>query len=422
MGMTREWAQQLIDLGYPMDLPLGYDRLTGTVDCRLGNLAQRDILGNPLAPCSGDPAAHETFHFVLNNTVVKDNRIPPYGMSYDLARVRNALPVPADQYGGAPGGTYDYFDDVPLNAPSGAQGAEIRLMYQPTSWEYIQFLHLANNGPDPAAGGNAFLGDEGTNLLDAWLNTGMAEPYAMSFATWGSVPGSCSADAPALLTASPADKAVTLTWEGVSGDPEILGYRLYFDQSGKAQLVTDLLCGGDTTACTSYTHTGLTNGQQYCYMVASYKAGCESGFSNILCAIPTQPGQAVSAGVVTPILTGAWITDGKGKNATTTFVLASDFTAGDDIVFRITVEDETGVPVPDATATLAISGPEGAGLTTTTSDAGGIAEATWRTQAPNKKGIGGTSTGLYTVTVTGLTVSGYVWNQVATNVTFTISP
>ncbi len=41
----------------------------------------------------------ETFHFVLNNTVAKDNRIPPYGFEYDEARVRNALPVPTTQYG-----------------------------------------------------------------------------------------------------------------------------------------------------------------------------------------------------------------------------------------------------------------------------------------------------------------------------------
>jgi hypothetical protein len=184
MGITQDWAKQLINLGVSVDLPLSYDRLSGSVDCRLGNLAQEDGQGSPLPPCSGNPAQHESFHFVLNNTVIKDNRIPPYGMSYELARIRNALPVPVDQYGGKPGGTYDYFDEVALNPPSTAQSAVIRLMYQPTSWEYIQFLYLANNGPDPAQDGNAFLGDEGANLLEAWLNTGMAEPYVMASTTW----------------------------------------------------------------------------------------------------------------------------------------------------------------------------------------------------------------------------------------------
>jgi hypothetical protein len=41
--------------------------------------------------------------------------------------------------------------------------AQIDLLYQGTSWEYIQFLYKANNGVDPAQGGNAFLGEEGTN-------------------------------------------------------------------------------------------------------------------------------------------------------------------------------------------------------------------------------------------------------------------
>jgi hypothetical protein len=167
-GMTQEWARQLLDLGYPPDFPLAYDRVTGDTDYTLGQLA---------AQAAG--TYHETFHFVLNNAVVKDNRIPPYAMSYDQARVRNALPVPADQYGNpGPGGTYDYWDEVNLNPPPGAESATIDLLYQPTSWEYIQFLYLANDRQ------NAFLADEGANLLEGWLQTGMASPYAMASTTW----------------------------------------------------------------------------------------------------------------------------------------------------------------------------------------------------------------------------------------------
>jgi hypothetical protein len=408
MGMTAEWANQLVGLGYPNGLPLSYDRISGAVTCTLGELAQVDGLG----PCAGDPDHYETFHFVLNNTVLKDNRIPPYGMSYDLAQVRNALPVPANQYGGAPGGTYDYFDEVALNPPAGAQSADIQLMYQPTSWEYIQFLYLANDGS------NAFLAEEGINLLDAWLNTGMAEPYVMASTTWGTPPTGCTATAPALLSAQPADKQVTATWEAIVGNQELQGYRLYYDQAGKAQLVTDIFCpAGD---CTSFTDTGLTNGQEYCYKTTSYTSACESGFSNILCAVPTQPGQEVAAGVVAPLATGSWVTEGKGKNATTTFVVTTDFVAGDDIVFHASVEDETGAPVPDAIVTLSVTGPETLELTTAPSGGTGIAEATWNTQSPNKKGAGGTATGSYVVTVTSMTASGYTWNQVATSTTITL--
>jgi hypothetical protein len=421
MGMTRQWAIQLINLGYPASLPLSYDRASGAVDCELGNLAQIDGLGNPLPPCDGNPDYHETFHFVLNNTVVKDNRIPPYGMSYDLAQIRNALPVPADQYSGTPGGTYNYFDEVALNPPAGAQSAEVNLMYQPTSWEYIQFLYLANNGSDPAQGGNAFLGEEGINILNAWLNTGMAEPYVMASTTWGTPPGQCNSTTPTLLNASPGDKQVSLNWQEIPGDPDVVGFRLYYDQAGKAQFIADLACPPDSmTACTSYTDTGLTNGQQYCYTVTSYSNACESGFSNILCAIPTQPGQEVLAGVDDPMQTGKWVTEGKGKNRTTTFVLTSDFVQGDGVVIQATVKDEGGAPVANATVTIAISGPESAELTTGPSDASGVAEATWNTQSPNKKGQGGTAIGGYTATTTGVTASGFVWDQILTSTTFTI--
>jgi hypothetical protein len=116
---------------------------------------------------------------VLNNKVVKDNRIPPWGMDYDESLMRSILPVPATQYGGpGAGGTFNYWDDFALNPPAGAVTADIRLMYQPTSWEYIQFLDHANNGSVTN------LAKEGENILDAWLNTDMAAPHVMETATW----------------------------------------------------------------------------------------------------------------------------------------------------------------------------------------------------------------------------------------------
>ena len=172
-GMTQEWAAQLVGLGYSTGLALSYDRLTGLPDFTLGDLA-----------AESPGSLHETFHFVLNNTVVKDNRIPPYGMSYDTARERNALPVPANQYGGGTvGSNYDYYDEIDLIPPTeNAVYATVDLMYQPTSWEYIQFLWLANDRQ------NAFLADEGVNMLEAWLNTGMAAPYVMASTVWGNAP------------------------------------------------------------------------------------------------------------------------------------------------------------------------------------------------------------------------------------------
>ncbi|MGD8614177.1 MAG: multiheme c-type cytochrome [Gammaproteobacteria bacterium] len=183
-AITQEWAQKLLSVSAEYaSVPVAFDRMTGAITHTVGDIAALD---------PGE--YHETFHFVLNNKVVKDNRIPPYGMAYDEALKRSILPVPATQYGDTgPGGTFNYWDDFLMSPPAGAVTAEIRLMYQPTSWEYIQFLDLANNGSV------AFLANEGANLLDAWLNTGvdldgddlvdgyMAEPYPMATATWETV-------------------------------------------------------------------------------------------------------------------------------------------------------------------------------------------------------------------------------------------
>lgn len=167
-GMTQEWAAQLLGLGTPSSIALGYDRITGAVEHTLGELA------------SQPPGTKwHTLHFVLNNATIADSRIPPYGMGYDDALARGVLPIPESQYG-APGagGVFDYWDEVQLVPPLGAVTAELELLYQPTSWEYIQFLVLGN---DQSV---AFLASEGDKLLDAWLHTNMAAPVVMATASW----------------------------------------------------------------------------------------------------------------------------------------------------------------------------------------------------------------------------------------------
>ncbi len=190
-AITQEWAATLMAVApaHYGPITLGYDRLSGLPTGTIADLA---------AQAPGTYA--ETFHFVLNNYVAKDNRIPPYGMDCEEARKRNALPKPNTQYGGnlltwnADGtcsGTYNYSDDFPLNPPSGAVYADITLYYQGTSWEYVQFL---NNAVIPGVV-TPFLADEGKNFLDAWVKTGMVPPFAMATATWGTAPG-CTPNEP----------------------------------------------------------------------------------------------------------------------------------------------------------------------------------------------------------------------------------
>ncbi len=274
-GMTQEWANQLLGLGYPESLPLSFDRVTGTVDYTLGQLAAQ-------APGT----SRETFHFVLNDTVATDDRIPPYGMTYEEARKRNALPVPATQYG-SPSGTetYQHWDTVPLVPPVGAAYAEIKLLYQPTSWEYVQFLYRANAGQDP------FLADEGANLLDAWLATGQAEPHVMATATWGSAPapGCITPGVPKALTARSAKKAITLSW--TASDPAPTGgYRIYYDQSAKLQLVADVGSG-----VLSYRDGGLTSRVTYTYVITAWNDCNDNATFDIGVDTESAPTSPVSA-------------------------------------------------------------------------------------------------------------------------------
>jgi hypothetical protein len=170
----------------------------------------------------------KTFHFVLNNAVLQDNRIPPYLMSYDEASTRNALPVPNEQYGDpGTGGVYNHYDVVPFAIPVGAVRAEARLFYQQTSWEYIQFLwKQPTSVPLPTS---TFLANEGVNMMDAWLNarlddddpnSTMAPPLEMVLASatvTGSVPGPGQASNPLL----PADQMTVLGYNDVTGAIDI---------------------------------------------------------------------------------------------------------------------------------------------------------------------------------------------------------
>ncbi len=78
--------------------------------------------------------AGASFHFVLNNTIVKDNRIPPKGYTqgaYDRPGLR---PVGTTYVDG------QYWDDTVYSVPMNTAKVEVALYYQVASKEYIEFL------------------------------------------------------------------------------------------------------------------------------------------------------------------------------------------------------------------------------------------------------------------------------------------
>jgi hypothetical protein len=382
-------------------------------------------------PSSTISDEQETFHFALGDGRYKDNRIPPMG--FDIANAAERMSVSvwhgvedpnyytAAEYAGG-------YDDVSITVPAGLDSLEIGLYYQTTSREYIEFLRDEINGtqnltlPDP----EAYIAqtDPFFNQLRAWGDTIWqlwentkdwpgAAPYLMTSTVVGGTPPAAP-PTPTLLTADPGQKQVTLTWSDEhSSDATVTGYNVYYDQAGKAQFIAAL--GLETT----YVDINLTDGQTYCYKVTSVTDVAESAFSNILCATPESPGQITTAGVTT-LETGYYEITGKGKDRVTTFVLSSTFAPGDTVIVRATVFDSDGLAVEGATVDLSITGPESVTLISGASDASGIAEASWVTEGPNKRGVGGTAEGSYTATVTG--VAGTLpWDGVMTSASFTLS-
>jgi hypothetical protein len=86
-----------------------------------------------LASLGGLPAG-ESFHFVLNNTVIKDNRIPPRGFT------QAALERPGMQPVGAEYQPDQYWDDTVYPVPATTKAVMVTLYYQTSSKEYIDFL------------------------------------------------------------------------------------------------------------------------------------------------------------------------------------------------------------------------------------------------------------------------------------------
>jgi hypothetical protein len=391
-----------------------------------------DDLVYEMHPSSTLTGEQETFHFALADNRYKDNRIPPKG--FRIGEASERLSVPRSHGADAPGyfTAAEYsggYDEVQLQVAPDADHIEVSLYYQTTSREYMEFLRDEINGnpnnqtlpagayiiqSDPFFSGMKAWGNTIWELWTHNMNLDGAAPYLMTQAVYGSGQPLCTAESPVLFDAVAGNGSVTLNWTDMhTGNQDIIGYKIYYDQSGKAQFVDN------AGLATSYTDTGLTNGSPYCYQVVSYTADCDSDFSNILCAIPSA-GNGNRAGAQS-IVTGILTKSGKGKNTTTVFTTLSIFSQGDEVVFRIGVVDvNTGSPLEGATVQLQISGPEVAFIESTASDTNGIAEARWKTQAPNRKGNGGTSTGDYSAAVSDITASGYVWDGVIVSTAFIV--
>ena len=112
-----------------------------------------------------------SLHFVLNNKIFEDNRIPPRGFT-------NAAFA---EFGGAPvGHHYDdgqHWDDAGYAVPAGAVRAEVKLYYQSTSKEFIEFLRDENT-----------TNSAGQDMYDLWNENGKCPPTLMASASYNVLP------------------------------------------------------------------------------------------------------------------------------------------------------------------------------------------------------------------------------------------
>lgn len=154
-----------------------------------------------VALSSSITAESHSFHFVLADGRQKDNRIPPPGFRVEEAAARLSEPVwegssapsyfTAAEYAGG-------YDDVSVTVPTDADVVEVRLYYQTTSREYVEFLRDQINGDattlppaDYIAGADPFfdgLRAWGTTIWDLfWHNRDLpgAAPVEMLFASIG---------------------------------------------------------------------------------------------------------------------------------------------------------------------------------------------------------------------------------------------
>ncbi len=107
------------------------------------------------------------FHFVLSNKRYKDNRIPPRGFTNANFESVQAEPVAYTYNDG------EYWDDTQYAVPAGATKAEVRVFYQSSSKEYMEFLRDENTTDT-----------RGQEVYDLWVLHGKSPIVEMDVDTY----------------------------------------------------------------------------------------------------------------------------------------------------------------------------------------------------------------------------------------------
>jgi hypothetical protein len=216
-------------------------------------------ISSELAPVLGLPAG-ASFHFVLNNQIYKDNRIPPRGFTNANFAAIQSAPVDysyADE---------QFWDETQYDLPLGTETVVATLYYQTLSKEYVEFLRDENQ-----------TNDSGQTLYDLWAANGKSAPVVIAVATYpepGPPPPETDTQPPVepsnLRAHAISASQIDLDWTASSDNVGVAGYYVFRDGTQIA-----------TTASPSYEDVGLQAATSYSYVVQAFDAaGNVSGPSN----------------------------------------------------------------------------------------------------------------------------------------------
>jgi hypothetical protein len=203
-----------------------------------------------------------TFHMILANTVLKDNRIPPQGFRRRAFQQFNIAPVGANYRDG------QFWDDTAYTLPPGTAKVRATLYFQVMTREYVEFLRDANTTDN-----------WGQQLYQAWLASDKAPPIAIATVVYP--PDKNAPTRPTNLQGhSPSSYRAVLNWNASRDDDKVVYYEIW----RRAPFETKFRKVGTTFAAeTTYTDAGLHPDTEYQYYVRAVDtSGNASQPSNVV--------------------------------------------------------------------------------------------------------------------------------------------
>jgi hypothetical protein len=240
----------------------GYDETAAELDKATTKVYEiKPGISHGLAELIALPAG-VSFHFVINDTIYQDNRIPPRGFTNANFEAIQSPPV---DYSYADG---QYWDDTEFTVSGEAAYVIATLYYQATSKEYVEFLRDENT-----------TNDWGDKFYELWASYGKSAPVAMATVKHGItiVIDDEPPTPPVNLTAKTVSSTqIDLSWEASNDNIAVVGYYIYRDEVLVDSTVADTL---------TYQDMGLTPSTSYVYYVKAYdEAGNLSDRSNVVSA------------------------------------------------------------------------------------------------------------------------------------------